>query len=202
MIIISSILQGCSSISEIRPIVEVKNGKLIYEDVVIRIHNCRTGMLYIVKNNKLYFPNGYLNYDDKSEYNFEINIEPTDFERLQELAGEFLVEEGDLVLENSCMVCGSPSKLMIEAKNIKPKRVFIDNFFDFRFNEMSLIIDKYLSKQNTEFSVTLGEGIEDLEYIKMMIEDQNSCDITSTKESKISSLYSWCEPPSWESNNF
>jgi len=201
LIILSVILQGCSSLSEVQPIHQVDNGKFIYQDVVIRIYNCRSGMLYIVKDNKLFFPNAYFNYDDMSEYNLEIDIDPGDVGRLHELAGEFLAEDGDLVLENKCIICGSPSKLMIEAKNVKTKRIFIDNYFDSRFNEIGLILNSYLSKQNTGLTITLEAYDEMSDIVRIFTEDQSNCKIKSKEESKMQSLYSWCEPLSWESNN-
>ncbi len=170
------------------------------DNLSLKIHNCRSAMLYIIRNDSLIFPNNIYNDLELGDFNLKLPLDAKDAMALRTDIRRMLETRYNEVLDNYCVNDGWHYKLLIQSDRTSPKKIYLSNFYYPTFNRIALIINSYLEHKFNSLSVSLFTITEE-DAIESEIISLGLCGHEFTEEEKDNLLNSWCEPPSWESNN-
>lgn len=160
------------------------------DELGIFIRICATGVDLELKGDKYYLCSRWPERKDT------VKIAPDDLERLNESIQDIFKTSDDEFWSVPCIADGFHLKLYLTL-NQQTKKIYIGNYFDLRYNDIALILNKYLP-EDPEYRYRLPYGISDPEQIKKALKrSQNDPDLypecQAPEHYKQRMLHEWCE---------
>lgn len=162
------------------------------EGVIVQIYSCESSSLYSISGNELLYQNKFLNQAEIGKHDTTFILHEQEMKVLQMGIKKYLESSTDEVLLNACVNDGFNHKIVfLNDKGDKVKKVFVGNYFDQRFNEITAILNIYLKRIDSEFTLGVSH-FDDRDIIEQMIESQKKCEDASPSY-KERMLNEWCE---------
>ncbi|GEM_PF-3879417 len=125
-----------------------------------------------------------------------VQIAKQDLKKLKASVEDMFMTSGDEFWSVPCVSDGFHLKLYLSL-NQQTKKIYIGNYFDLRYNEIALILNKYLP-EDSEYHYRLPYGISDPKHIKEALErSKNDPELypecQAPEHYKQRMLHEWCE---------